>query len=556
MFDKLLRDYSESLGNGKTVYLTASRNLTIPEIIRVARYDTKVAFRIPKSHRDKFKLLRKHIISQVKSGVPIYGTTTSYGGRASVVLNKGDEVRRLDNATRLSDAIIHVDVSTGPAIPKEVVRGAMLIRINMLLSGHSGIRYKNLQALKELLNKNITPVVGRFGTLGASGDLAPNGRVLSCLLHNESTYVWDKDGKKRLAKIVLDEAGIKPITLLPKEGLALVNGDNFSTSAGILILHELISLMLINTVAASLNIEALKGSTRNFHPLLSELRPHPGQELEARLLRTLLTGSKLALQELKGFTLRESGASVQDPYSIRCLPQYYGPDWEAISEIWKSLQLNANSVSDNPLWTTPEYTVRGEKPYQWVSGGNFLAMYMAEAIDRMRKIMVHVVKQIDRHLARLVHPEFNNGLPANLSDKSALSQSTFKGLQTQMGMYEVYSMLLANPVTTMFGIHEEFNQDITTHSFTSAILAWDLLKITKLAIATDLICSCQAIDLRGGPKLLSRSTRPLYEWVRSNVPYIKKEQPLGHYVEKLSEIFFTSGMQQIINRVVTSAIGK
>jgi len=546
MFDKLLSEFLNSLGNGKTVYLTANPNLTIAEIVRVAENNAKVVFRIPKSHRDKFKLLRKHIINQVKLGVPIYGTTTSYGGRASVVLNKGDEIERRENATRLSEAIIHVDVSTGPAIPKEIVRGGMLIRINMLLSGHSGIRYKNLYSLKDLLNKNITPVVGRYGTVGASGDLAPNGRVLSCLLHHDSSYVWDQRGKKRPARIVLKEAGIKPITLLPKEGLALVNGDNFSTSAGILILHELLSLMLINTIAASLNIEALKGSTRNFHPLLSDLRPHPGQELEARLLRIILTGSKLAMQELKGFKLRESGISVQDPYSIRCLPQYYGPDWEALLEIWKTLQINANSVSDNPLWTTPETTVKGEKPYQWVSGGNFLAMHVAEAVDRMRKIMVHIVKQNDRHIARLVHPEFNNGLPANLSDKSALSQSTFKGLQTQMGMYEVYSMLLANPVTTMFGIHEEFNQDITSHSFTSAILAWELLQITRLSIATDFICACQAIDLRGGPKLLSPFTRPFYEWVRNKVPYIKKEQPLGGYVEELVSLFSGSEIYQLL----------
>jgi phenylalanine ammonia-lyase len=536
MFDELFKEFSESLGNGKSVYLTANRNLTIAEIARVAKNNAKLVFRIPKSHRDKFKLLRKYIIKQVRSGVPIYGTTTSYGGRASVVLNKGDERRRWENAKRLSEAIIHVDVSTGPAIKKEIVRGAMLIRINMLLSGHSGIRYKNLYTLKELLNKNITPVVGQFGTLGASGDLAQNGRVLSCMLHNDSVFVWDQNGKKRPARAVLEEENIKPITLLPKEGLSLVNGDNFSTSAGVLILHELVSLMLINTVTAALNIEALQGSTRNFHPLLSKLRPHPGQELESKLLRILLEGSKLALQELKGFQKRKSGVSVQDPYSIRCLPQYYGPDWEALIEIWNTLKRNANSVSDNPLWTTPEYTVEGEEPYQWVSGGNFLAMHVAEAIDRMRKIMVHIIKQNDRHIARLVHPEFNNGLPANLSDRNSVSQSTFKGLQTQMGMYEVYSMLLVNPVTTMFGIHEEFNQDITSHSFTSAILAHELLQITRLSLATGMMSACQAIDLRGGPKLLSPKTKPLYDWVRTEVPYIKKAQPLGHYVEKLSNV--------------------
>ena len=166
----------------------------------------------------------------------------------------------------------------------------------------------------------------------------------------------------------------------------------------------------------------------------------------------------------------------------------------------------------------------------------------------MRKIRVHIVKQNDRHIARLVHPDFNSGLPANLSDKSALSQSAFKGLQTQMGMYEVYSMLLANPVTTMFGIHEEFNQDITSHAFTSVILAWELLKITKLSIASDLICACQAVDLRGGPELLSPMTKPFYKFVRDKVPYIKKEQPLGEYIEITSKNLTGNNMVDLISK--------
>jgi histidine ammonia-lyase len=186
------------------------------------------------------------------------------------------------------------------------------------------------------------------------------------------------------------------------------------------------------------------------------------------------------------------------------------------------------------LWVTPESVTENEEPYQWISGGNFLAMHMAESLDRIRKILLHIVKQNDRHLARLVHPLFNRGLPANLSDKNAVSQATFKGLQTQMGMFEVYSSLLVYPASTAFGTHEEFNQDITSHAPASSILARELMQIAKLATATNFIAACQAIDLRGGSKLLSPATKYLYDWLRQYVPYIKKEQPLGHYVEKVA----------------------
>lgn len=530
-YHRLFEDLQKTLGKYPVIKLTGELNLTLPEIIAVGKQKPKVSFKLSNRIRSRIKAINRQMLKQVKTGVPVYGTTTSFGGQAGRVLNKANINVRLDKATKLSKAIVHVDVSTGPAVSKEITRAAMLIRLNMLLSGYSAVRLKTLEPVRDLINHDITPIVGQYGGLGASGDLAQNGRVVATLLHDNSTKVWNRQNRVVNAKSALKKAGIGPIELEPKEGLALVNGDNFSTAAAVLIVFELASLMLVNTAAASLVIQALKGSIRDYHPMLSKLRPHPGQTLTAEFLRTLLKGSKIAYQEMVGHKKREDGIEVQDPYSIRCLPQFYGPAWERIVEAWRTIKINANSISDNPLWTTPEMTTRGEKPYQWVSGGNFLAMHMSETLDSLRKIAIQIVKQNDRHMARLVHPKLNKGLPPNLSDISAISQCTFKGLQTQMGMYEVYASLLASPVSTAFGVHEELNQDITSHAFTSAIMTWEVLKLTKYAVATSLISSCQAIDQRGGPNLLSPLTKPMYEWVRKSVPYIKKEQPLGHYVE-------------------------
>lgn len=534
MNKKLLSEIKQSNGVIKSVRLDGECTLSIPEIVAVGKDRAKVEVTPTPLVNKRLKTIHKKMMEQVMRGIPIYGTTTAYGGQASLVLTKGAKKKRLNQATKLSEAILHIDVSTGPSIPLHITRSAILLRLNMLLPGYSAVRLSTLHKLKKLLNSNITPIVGQYGTVGASGDLAQNGRIVATLLHTKHTKVWDQSGKNQNAKTALSQAGIPPLQLKPKEGLGLANGDNFSTSAASHIADEIARLLLITLSTSSLAIQALRGTDRNYHPLLHTVRPHPGQIFTAKILRSLLNGSKLAYQEMKTPLEREEGIIIQDVYSLRCLPQYYGPSWETLASIWKTIEINANSVSDNPLWTTPETATEGEAPYQWVSGGNFLAMHMGDALDKLRKIAIHIVKQNDRHLARMIHPKLNNGLPANLSHPDSISQCTFKGLQTQMGMYDVYSSILGAPVTTAFGVHEELNQDVTSHAFTSAIMTNKVLKIARYAIATNLMATCQAIDLRGGKKLISPSTVPVYEWVRKTAPLIKKDQPLGHYVEQLS----------------------
>lgn len=539
-FKDVLSQLSASLGQPTKVVLTGERTLSLANIVAVAKHDVPVNIKPSSEIKQKSEMIFKQMLSQVQDGVPIYGTTSAYGGQASRVLTDGTRQKRVKDATALSNAIVHVDVSTGDPLPKELTRAAMLIRTNMLLTGHSAIRFEQLDLLAALLNNGITPVVGRYGTVSASGDLAQNGRVLSVLLQLPSAKVFDQKGKIQSAKSALKKLGISPITLQPKEGLALVNGDNFSTAAATLIIQELSSIMMVNFATASIAIEALRGSTRDFHPLLEQLRPHPGQAFSALLLRNMLEGSSLAYQEMAGHTARPAGMSVQDPYSIRCLPQFYGPDWETIKAGWDTITINANSVSDNPLWTSPEYLTKGEEPYHWVSGGNFLAMHMSDTIDKLRKVAIHIVKQNDRHLSRLVHPALNNGLSANLSSHNSVSQCLFKGLQTQMGMYEVYASVLAAPFSTAFGVHEELNQDLTSHALSSALVTLEVMKVMKLAVATNLIAGCQAIDLRGGSELMSPVTQKYYHLIRNVVPFIDVEQPLGHYVEQVAELLTSS----------------
>lgn len=521
-------------------------SLTVPEIISVARHNIPVDLTKDSKILGRIQECYEKMIKDVKDGVPIYGCNTGYGARASMVLADGSPEERLDIAKKMSEGIVHVDVSVGPTFEKDVTRGAILIRINMLMQGVSAVKLKDLETYQQMLNSQITPIVNQFGGVGASGDLAHNGRVLSAARQLEGVMVIDKEGKIREAKEVLSEAGISPLILDPKAGLGLVNGDNFSTSLAALLAVDTLQTLLISSVVGAMMTEVLKGSDRYFHPLLGEVRAHEGQKEVAQLFRYLLEGSQLAYQEMKGHKPRNNGTKIQDGYSLRCIPQYYSVSFEKVKAILDTITINANSVSDNPLWVAPEFATEGEESWQWVSGGNFLAMHMAEAMDSLRKIMTQIVKINDRHLARLVNPNDNNGLPPTLSDDKAISQCAFKAVQTQSGMLEVYSSLLSIPVTTFFGVHEEGNQDITSHALTSGILGMENLKLVRYSLAQNLLAVAQAVDLRGGPEKLSPKTRPVYEFIRERIKYVEEERPLHNDIETIYETIISGELMSLL----------
>lgn len=526
------------------------KSLTIQELLSVSQHGSSVILTTKKSILKQIEECYRHMMLDVENGVPIYGCNTGYGARAEIVVNQGNKKTRMKMAKSISESILHTDVSVGPLLPTDITRGAMLIRINMLMNGVSAVRLKDLEIYQKTLNKHITPIVNAYGGLGASGDLAHNCRIVSTLRRLPGTRVINAKGIVCDATKTLQQANIPKLELEPKAGLGLVNGDNFSTSAAAIIVNEVIKYTIIADVVGAMVVEVLKGSNRTFHPFLSAVRPYNGQRELAAVYRYLLEDSKLAYQELKGQQQRDPGVNIQDVYSLRCITQSEGFNREQLAWALDTITINANSVSDNPLWVTPSHTTPGEKPWQWVSGGNFFAMHMAEVLDSMRKIITRLIKRNDRHLHRLVSPQTNNGLPANLSDSSAISQCTFKGVQLQSGMFDVYSIILAQPVTILFGIHEESNQDITPHSLTSAILALQNLELLRYSLSMNLLAVAQAVDLRGGAQLLSPKTRPVYEYIRDKCAYITKERPIAPDIETISSSILTNELSAMLRAKV------
>lgn len=520
--------------------------LTLDQIVAVSRSTAQTHFTKDTRVLNQIQKTYEKMISDVRNGIPIYGCNTGYGERASVVLADGTPDERLALAQRFSEGIAHVDVTVGPAFETDVVRAAMLIRINMLMQGVSAVKLADLDIYRQLLNHGLTPVVNKYGGIGASGDLAHNCRVLSAVRQLPDTLIRDKTGKVASAKKLLSQHAIPALKLDPKAGLGLVNGDNFSSGLATLLAVDTLEALLISHVTGALTVQVLKGSDRSFHPLLGAVRPHDGQQEVAQVYRQLLRGSRLAYQEMTGHVRREPGIKVQDGYSLRCIPQYHGVNVDKLKWCLNILTTNVNSASDNPLWVTPEYATDGEEPWQWVSGGNFIASHMVEVMDSLRKTMTQIVKLNDRHLARMVSPVHNNGLPANLSDTAALTQCAFKGVQIQSGMLEVYSALLSIPVSTFFGVHEEGNQDITSHALTSGILGQENLRLTRYSLAQNLVAIAQAVDLRGEGKMLSPATRPVYEFVRERVKYVKKERPLHSDIEAIYNSITTGELTRLL----------
>jgi histidine ammonia-lyase/phenylalanine ammonia-lyase len=505
--------------------------LTLADVLGVARGPSRVALTTDPEVFGRVETCYQHMMADIQKGTPVYGCNSGYGARAEIVPGGDSPLDRLELGRQLSRAISMIDVGVGQPFGTDVVRAGMLIRLNMLLGGVSAVKFADLELYRLLLERRITPIVARYGGLGASGDLAHNSRVLSVLRRLPGARVWGPDGRTREAAEALDEAGIAVLELDPKAGLAFTNGDNFSTGLAIGLLADTAETLLLSLALSALSVEVLQGSDRSFHPMLAAVRPHPGQQEASSLCRYLLEGSELAFQETAGHRPRAPGVLLQDAYSLRAVAQYHAVNIEKLSGITQTLTVNANSVSDNPLWVPPELSARGERPWRWVSGGNFLAAHAAEALDGLRKTLAQVVKLSDRQLARLVSPHQSNGLPANLSGPEALSKCAFKGVQIQAGMFEVYASLLSVPVTTFFGVHEEGNQDITTHALTSGILGLELLSITRYALAQHLLALAQAVDLRGGEKKLAPATRPLYRLVRSRCARVEEERPLHLDIE-------------------------
>ncbi len=504
--------------------------LTLEQVAAVAARECKVELTSNPDVRQKISAGHALLEEKLARGEIIYGVNTGFGGNVRFLIPQEDLTFHQENLFRF------LTCGVGQPLPEDTVRAAMLLRANALAKGLSGVRVEIIEGMLDLLNHSITPVVPRYGSVGASGDLIPSAYISRVLLgQGEVVY----KGEKVAAREALQSAKLDTIKLQAKEGLALINGTTVMTGIGALVIHEGIYLTLLGLACVSLAIESLRGTDDPFSEKIHKAKNHPGQMEAAEFCRKLLDQSRYVrslndIREKVG-QARESAErkavhtdeAIQTPYSLRCIPQGLGPLLDALRGHRLTLEREINSANDNPLIDPSEGRV--------YHTGNFYGGHVARTLDSWKIDLATMANWLHAIMSMLVDERFSNGLPPNLSPKPGVS-SGFKGMQLCLTSLVCALRHLANPSMIHSLATEQYNQDMVSLGTHSALTAMDMTTMLRDATAILLLSLCQAIDLRGGPNDLGAGNKAIFAKVRSEVSFMDNDRPLDEDIAAVSQL--------------------
>lgn len=531
-----------------TTVSLGNRNVTIEEVVSVARHGAKISLGTQPDVQQRIQASCDYIADAVASGRPIYGVTSGFGGMANVVISR-------EYADLLQHNLVwYHKVGAGQSLPLSDIRAAMLLRANSHLHGASAIRLEIIKRIETFLNAGVTPHVPEYGSIGASGDLTPLSYITGALIGLDERYKVDFNGEQIDAVAALNRLGLPPMQLLPKEGLAMMNGTSVMTGIAANCVYDTKMLLALTMGAHALILQGLNGTNQSFHPFIHNHKPHPGQKWSANTMLDLLAGSRLVREELDGTHEYRGQAPIQDRYSLRCLAQYIGPLADGISQVAEQIEIEMNSVTDNPL-----IDVENQASYH---GGNFLGQYVGVGMDQLRYYIGMLAKHLDVQIAYLVAPEFNNGLPASLvGNREHIVNMGLKGLQITGNSIMPLLSFYGNSIADRYPTHaEQYNQNINSQGFAAANLTRNSVQIFQQYMAIALMFGVQAVDLRtyasvghyDASECLSPATRRLYQAVREVVgqppsadrPYIwnDREQPLDEHIAKIAADIAAEGV--------------
>ena len=468
-------------GGVDRVVLTGA-DLTVTDVEAVARHGVAAALDI--HARERLQEARDVIESLVAEGAVVYGVTTGFGDLATTFVPP-ERSAELQRRLLMSHA-----AGVGPPFPREIVRAMLLLRANTLALGHSGCRPLLVDRLLEFLALGIHPVVPEQGSVGASGDLAPLAHLALPLIGRGQV---EFNGQVVPALIALRETGLEPMELQAKEGLALLNGTQLMSAIGALLLADADRLVRTASVAAAMSVEALLGTDVAFAAAYQLARPHPGQITVAAELRHLLRDSGLQHSH------HASAHKVQDPYSLRCVPQVHGAVRDALDHLRRVLDIELNSATDNPL-VFPDGGVADADTMatgggRVISGGNFHGEPIALALDFAKLAIAELGSISERRTALLVDQRLNGGLPPFLAASS--------GIDSGMMIYQYTAAALAFEHKTLAhpasadSIPTSANQeDHVSMGATSARHARRVLEGVERILSIELLVATQALDLR------------------------------------------------------------
>ncbi|MEG1902648.1 MAG: histidine ammonia-lyase [Clostridium sp.] len=500
------------------------KDLTIEQIVAVCRENAPLE--LSEASKKDVLASRKIVDDLIAEEQVVYGITTGFGKFSDVVITK-DQCKELQK-----NLIITHAVGAGDPFSKDVARGIMLLRINNLSKGFSGICLETLQTMIDMLNKGVTPVIPQKGSLGASGDLAPLSHMALPMI---GLGVAEYQGEVLPGAEAMKRAGIPTIELSAKEGLALNNGTQAMTSAGSLALNDALTLLKVADIAAALEFEAQYGVVDALDHRVHDVRPHAGQLQTAKNLLQLLEGSKNVT--------RQGQLRVQDAYSLRCCPQIHGASKDAINYVKDHVNIEINSVTDNPIIFKDDRAA--------ISGGNFHGQPMALSFDFLGIAEAELANVSERRIERLVNPAYS-GMPAFLTPNGGVC-SGFMIVQYSAAALVSENKVLAHPASVDSIPSSAGQEDHVSMGTIAARKAGEIGLNVRRVLAMELMVACQGIDMRGN-KGLGKGTQAAYDLVRKNVARLEEDRELYGDINYCEDIITNGSLVKAVEEAIGSAI--
>ena len=492
--------------------LLDGQSLTLAQIEAVALHAQPVAL-APQANR-RIAQSRSLIESILAAGQTVYGVNTGFGKLSDVRIPDGSLAQLQTNLVRSHAG------GVGQPLSEPESRAMLLLRANVLAKGFSGCRVELVELLLVLLNASVHPVIPEKGSVGASGDLAPLAHLALVVIGEGEAFYR---GERIPGSEALKRAGLKPLALAAKEGLALLNGTQAMTAVGALAVARAIRLARLADGSGAMALEALMGTPAAFDPRIHDARPHSGQKAAAAHLLQLLHGSEIREAH------REHDSRVQDAYCLRCMPQVHGAVRGALQHVRSILEIESGSATDNPLvFPGPDGSTEGSV----LSGGNFHGAPLAYAFDYAAIALTDLASITERRIDRLLNPDINEGLPAFLSPDPGLS-SGFMMAQIVAAALINECQVLAHPSSTGSIPTSGGKEDHVSMGMTGALKLRQIVEHAERIVAIELMCAAQGLEHRR-PLMSGREVEGIYKSIRATIPRLEQDRVLATDIDALA----------------------
>jgi len=489
--------------------------LRLEDIVRVARGRARVTLgAAARARMSASRAVVDRLAAGGAAGPAVYGINTGFGALAEVRISPAQVVELQRNLVRSHSA------GVGVPLPSPEVRAMMLLRAAVLAVGCSGARPACADFLCDLLAKGVHPIIPSRGSVGASGDLAPLAHLALAMIGEGEAEL---DGVRMPSARALERVGMKPLELQAKEGLTLLNGTQLMTAVGALAAWDAEQTTRIADVAGAMSLEAYKGTPRAFDPRIHAVRAHAGQQASARNLVRLLAGSPIVESH------RDCG-KVQDPYSLRCMPQVHGATRDTLAHVRQVLETEAGAATDNPL----VFVAANGEPDDIVSGGNFHGQPVALVLDFAAIGVAELANISERRIEQLVNPHLSSGLPPFLAPESGLN-SGFMIAQVAAAALVSENKILCHPASVDSIPSSAGREDHVSMGAHAALKLRQVHDQVRTVLAVELLCAAQGLDLRA-PLRPAPGLGAAHDAIRARVPAMMVDRPVSPDIEAVRQL--------------------